>query len=196
MTHYYHSIDITEKNQSFELKRFHYYRSVNWLQNITKCYEVTIVSLQDNFLEIGFTNEPIERNFCSYYGNNGTYYFLEREKNKTDHYQAISESPEVGGELMVCIDSVALNFSIIIDNIRQDFEITNLGNSTFWAVYLDSYGFNPDTILLNLGHTPFTNAMPDGFSPWVIPSIQISCNTIKQRSMIYVSLFLACIQKH
>ena len=188
----YYSIDITKKNQSFELIYGHYYRSENMLQNIKKCYEVTIVSLIANRLEVGFTNEPIERNFCSYYGN---YSFLERV-NRTDHFQTIIEKPNVGGELMVCIDSDDLKFYIIIDNKQQEFNITKLGNSTFWAVYLDSFGRERDTILLNLGHTTFSNAMPDGFSPWVIPSIQITCNTIKLRSMKFVLIFLVCIQKH
>ena len=160
----YFSIDITKPNQQIDLTKGNYYRSTNMQQNIKKCYEVTIKSLFSNGLEIGFTNEPFERYFCSYYGNFGKSVFLRRKEGDTT--QDLSKIAREGDTLMVCIDSNNLQFKIVIDNEEQSFPFEKLSESTFWGVYLDSFGTETDKITLNLGQTPFLNRIPEGFSSW------------------------------
>ena len=199
----YHTIDITKANQTIKLSSGNYYRSSNFLSNIQKCYEVHIVQILQNYIEVGFTNEPVKREFCIYYGHGGgnggenDIPWYDQYFNEKDYYETLNFTAQEGDDLMVCIDSNNLKFYMVFKGTQQEFDINKLSNSTNWYVYLDEYMDDPEIILLNLGHTPFKNKMPDGFSPWFEP---IKVMTYQQKSrlnpLVYCVLLIIHHNKH
>ena len=130
----------TKKNTIFgekEVNKLSYvyqqtHRSNFFIKDVKHCFETTYVD-ECRFMEIGFTPNNYDRTFITFYnyGVNSKSSLLERYDNK-DNNTIVDLFLTINKTIMVCLDSLNSNFTIVLNNETRSRTFSNIKNYRSW----------------------------------------------------------------
>ena len=187
----FHTFSVGQSSYTFTLRWEEYYRSENSHEITKHCFEFRWLS-GPGMHEIGFATTNNSRAFTGFYQFQSDSHFLYadfRPAKENVHHEILGWNGEINEDIMICLDSLNHLITLIKAN-EKFFYQHNIQNEDLWYAYLDHAQGDPDSVSINLGYHPFTNALPHGYSPWVSFNCKKNYKTCGFHIHFHCSLFL------
>ena len=191
----YYTFYESDSKLDFTLQWQNYYRSSISRKTIKHCIEYTILKMNSNCVQVGFSCAYHQRTFISLYQY---WNAIIRKVNDKESYFPCGIRYSQGDTIEACYDSTEQIMQVIKGDENCTSKIT-FPNPVTWFVYLD-HGQNEDMsdkISLNIGKTAFHNRIPSGYQPWITGTNSHCCGTLRQSFLIFKHfhplLFVICI---
>ena len=152
-----------------------------------KCFEFEWDPNGSLHFLIGFLNGD---SVIFFYINNNDPYFIEYNAKTEETRERIDISP-FEQPMMICSDSRSKRILAINGNRTYKYTNRYIGVKGKMRIRMGQgkSSSSVDELYINYGHSPFANAMPVGYTPWVC-SDRISCKTSSRKTINILSLLI------